>query len=202
MLRADILLDMDIEPQSLGSVLDALGQLLQARGRRFELVVIGGSALQALGLVARPTRDVDVVALREPSGLVPATQLPTDLLEAAGQVASDLGLSPAWLNAGPAELVRFGMPPGFESRLHTRDFGPSLTVHFADRFDQIHLKLYAVVDQGAGRHEADLRALEPTADELVSAARWARTHDPSPGFRQVLGRVLGAFGVRDADVDA
>jgi hypothetical protein len=202
MLRADILLGMNIEPQSLESVLAALGQVLRARGRRFELVVIGGSALQALGLVARPTRDVDVVAFREPSGLVPATPLPTDLLEAAGQVASDLGLSPAWLNAGPAELVQFGMPPGFESRLHTRDFGPSLTVHFADRFDQIHLKLYAVVDQGAGRHEADLRALEPTTDELVSAARWARTHDPSPGFRQVLGRVLEAFGVRDADVDA
>jgi hypothetical protein len=65
---------VDIEPQSLGSVLAALGQVLQARERRFELVVIGGSALQALGLVARPTRDVDVVALREPSGLVPATR--------------------------------------------------------------------------------------------------------------------------------
>jgi hypothetical protein len=193
---------MAIEPQFLGSVLAALGELLQARGHRFELVVIGGSALQALGLVARPTQDVDVVALREHEVLVPVTSLPIELLEAAEQVASDLGLSATWLNAGPAELVRFGLPSGFESRLHARDFGPALTVHFADRLDQIHLKLYAVVDQGAGRHEADLRALQPTPTELTSAARWARTHDPSPGFRLMLERVLQAFGVRDADLDA
>lgn len=67
-------------------------------------------------------------------------------------------------------------------------------------FDQIHFKLYATVDQGAGKHEADLRALVPTPDELLAAARWTRTHDPSEGYRSVLERVLSAFGVEDASL--
>ena len=66
----------------------------------------------------------------------------------------------------------------------------ALTVHFASRIDQIHFKLYAMVDQGAGKHEADLRALAPTTAELLEAARWTRTHDPSEGFREELVAAL------------
>jgi hypothetical protein len=54
-------------------------------------------------------------------------------------------------------------------------------VHFASRFDQIHFKLYAAVDQGAGRHEADLRALGPTTDQLLTVARWTRLQDRPRG---------------------
>jgi hypothetical protein len=86
--------------------------------------------------------------------------------------------------------------------VETRTYGPALTVLYAGRLDQVHFKLYAMVDQGAGRHEADLRALEPTREELLSAARWTRTHDPSEGFRQELVAVLAHLGVTDADLDA
>ena len=44
--------------------LQALGDQLAAIGQPFELVVIGGSGLLALGIIARPTQDVDLVALR------------------------------------------------------------------------------------------------------------------------------------------
>lgn len=44
-----------------------------------------------------------------------------------------------------------------------------ITVLSASRLDQIHLKLYALVDQGAARHEQDLRALKPTTEELLQA---------------------------------
>jgi len=46
--------------------LDAVGQILQAEGAKFAIIVIGGAALQLLGVVDRATRDVDVVALAEP----------------------------------------------------------------------------------------------------------------------------------------
>src|SRR3990172_4893167 len=47
-----------------------------------------------------------------------------------------------------------------------------------------------------GKHLQDLQALTPTVVELVDAARWCRTHDPSVGFRDVqLGPVLGLFDV-------
>ena len=73
-------------------------------------------------------------------------------------------------------------------------------VNFASRLDQIHFKLYALVDQGAGKHEQDLRALKPTAEELMQAARWTRTHDPSPGFEEMLERALRHLGVENADL--
>lgn len=62
-------------------------------------------------------------------------------------------------------------------------------------------KLYAMVDQGAGKHEADLRALEPAAEELVAAGRWAQTHDPSEGFRAQLRAALSCVGVEDEALD-
>jgi hypothetical protein len=82
----------------------------------------------------------------------------------------------------------------------TRSYGTALVVHFAGRFDQIHFKLFAMVDQGGGRHEADLRALRPTQGELIAAARWSITQDPSPGYRLVLVDALRVLGVDDADL--
>jgi hypothetical protein len=83
-----------------------------------------------------------------------------------------------------------------------RTYGYGLEVLFASRLDQVHFKLYATADQGAGKHLADLRALEPTADELLAAARWSRTHDPSEGYRDVLVRVLAHFGIDVGPSDA
>jgi hypothetical protein len=104
------------------------------------------------------------------------------------------------LNAGPTDLLKWGLPEGFMSRVVSTSFGTALVVHFASRLDQVHFKLFAMVDQGGGRHEADLRALGPTAEELAAAARWSVTQDPSPGYRAVLIKALRAMGVDDADL--
>lgn len=191
-----------LSSDQLDSILTALGEQLADLGAAYELVVIGGAGLQAIGVVTRPTRDVDVVALRVDGILASASPLPEPLQIAARRVSADFGLEEGWLNPGPTDLLRWGLPAGFTERLVTRFYGDALTVHFAGRYDQVHLKLYAVVDQGAGRHEADLRALSPTKDELVAAARWARTHDPSEGFLSVLQRVLTHFGVTDEELPA
>lgn len=50
-------------------------------------------------------------------------------------------------------------------------------------------------------HLTDLRALDPSADELLTAAIWTRTHDPSEGFEGELVKVLAIFGVEAADAD-
>jgi hypothetical protein len=34
---------------------------------------------------------------------------------------------------------------------------------------------------------------------MIAAARWARTHDPSDGFRVLCVQALAAFGVEDGD---
>ncbi len=43
-------------------LLTALEEQLRAAGHEYDLVVVGGSALLALDLVRRTTRDIDVVA--------------------------------------------------------------------------------------------------------------------------------------------
>lgn len=181
-------------------LLSALGEQLAAAGQRFELIVAGGSGLLALGLIERSTRDVDLLGLRSGNELESAKPLPTGLGEARDRVARDFALPADWLNPGPTDLLEFGLPEGFVERLVRRDYGDGLTVYFASRYDQIHFKLYALVDQGPGKHEADLRALSPTEDELLAAARWSRLHDPSAGYERVLRKVLAHMGVRDADL--
>ncbi|MEV4418816.1 hypothetical protein AB0L40_02435 [Patulibacter sp. NPDC049589] len=129
-----------------------------------DLVVIGGSGLLALNLISRATRDVDVLAAVLDGSMVTVDPLPPPLRRARDTVARDSGLSSEWLNTGPAGLLRFGLPEGFEDRPETRRFGSSLTVRFASRFDQIHFKLYATVDDGGpGKHERDLVAVGPMA---------------------------------------
>jgi hypothetical protein len=184
-------------------LLSALEEQLSRAGQHYDLVVIGGSALLALGLVSRATQDVDVVALADSDGLYEAVPLPDPLVEARNRVARDFGLPVDWLNsqAGKGEMLRLGFPEGFFERLTSREYGSALTVRYASRLDQIHFKLHATVDRGGGKHFADLQALQPSRDELVAAAVWSRTHDPSEGYLSVLSEVLAYLGVRDADLD-
>lgn len=193
---------MEITGETLGMILDALSDQLRSLGAQPELVVIGGSALTALGLVRRATRDVDLLAIAEKGELRSAEPLPQALRTARDRVARDFDLDRNWLNAGPTDLLRWGLPAEFMTRVVTRRYGQALTVHFAGRVDQIHFKLFAMVDQAGGRHEADLRALHPSTAELIAAARWSLTQDPSPGYRMVLREALSALGVEDADLGA
>lgn len=181
--------------EGMDQLLDALGEQLARSGERYELVVIGGSGLLALGVIERSTRDIDLVALRADGGLDSAEPLPDGLRTARDRVARDFSLPPEWLNPGPTDLLRFGLPEGFVDRLERRDHGGNLVVYLASRYDQIHFKLYALVDQGPGKHEEDLRALSPTEEELVAAAGWTRTHDPSEGYALSLRNVLTHLGV-------
>ena len=190
---------LSLEPSRIDAALSALGEHLGAADTPFEIVVIGGAALQVLGLITRPTADVDVVAILD-QGLRSADPLPAPLAAAAHRVAVDFRLPDDWLNPGPTAMLQWGLPEGLVGRLTARSYG-ALTAHFASRFDQIHFKLFAFADLGGGRHEADLKALHPTREELLAAAAWARTQDPSEGFRGVLAEALEGLGVDDADLE-
>lgn len=185
---------MHLDGGLLERTLQALGDVLSQRGLAYEVVAAGGSGLLLLGLIQRPTRDLDLIALVEHGRYVAARPLPEALTEAARDVGELFGLPPDWLNSGPTDLLQFGLPEGFRERVTTRRYG-RLVVHLASRFDQVCFKLYAGVDQGPrSKHVADLRRLEPTPAELWRAARWARTHDPSEAFRQEMLALLRSFG--------
>ncbi|HPB51641.1 MAG TPA: DUF6036 family nucleotidyltransferase [Myxococcota bacterium] len=175
------------------------GRLVLLGSPRFNLVVCGGSALVAAGYLDRATKDIDVVALADDAGvLIDPEPFPSMLVQAVGEVAVDLGLPKDWLNNGPSSgdggIFRLGLPAGFAGRVTWQKIGDRLWVGLVSRYDQIHFKLYAGVDRSGGYHADDLRALAPNDDEMVAAAAWALSHDPSEGFLQALVWFLTEFG--------
>ena len=188
---------MRVDLDELSRALTLLGGVLAVRGHAYRVAAIGGGALLLLGVIDRSTRDLDLVGVIDPN-LRSARPLPEPLAEAVRDVAVQLGLQDDWLNAGPTDLLDLGLPDGFSERLDWRSFG-TLDVGLASRFDQVHFKLYAAADQGPGsRHAQDLLALRPSGPELVVAAVWCRTQDPSEAFDTELEQCV-AFVTRQLD---
>ena len=191
------------DQKDIETILSALGEQLESLpGGSVELLVCGGSALIFLGLAQRTTKDVDILAYvnRNNAGetsFIKAMPLKEEFIVASKKVARDFNLPENWINTGPTSAVDLGLPGGLMERVTTKEFGRKLTIHFLGRYDQIHFKLYAAVDQGAGVHYEDLLTLKPTADELEQAARWSMTHDVSEGYRQILKGLLNHMGYSD-----
>ena len=168
--------------RDIEQALSAVGELVAAVGEQYAIVIVGGAALNLLGVVARSTRDVDVLAFAEPAAgrgarklVRPPEPMPAPLVHAIRTVARDFGLVEGWLNTDPSLQWNAGLPPGLASRVHWRNYA-GLRVGIVDRLDLIWLKLFAAADQG-GRHARDLVALAPSDEELSLAARWVKTQD-------------------------
>jgi hypothetical protein len=185
----------------LERALATLGAVLAFRGEAYEIVLVGGGDLVLRGIVSRSTKDADIVGQRLDNGrIVPLHSLPGALARAVAEVADAHDLASDWLNVGPESLLDLGLPAGFEERLSVRHYG-GLTVWLAGLYDLVCFKLYAAADHwpSRDRHLDDLGALRPAEDDLLTAARWSMTHDPSPAFRSQLVAVLAHLGVTDAD---
>ncbi len=188
---------------SAGDVSDALGlvgELLAAEGHEYAVTILGGAALNLLGIVERTTTDVDILAFATPwSGdsvpvpmrlYEPPEPMPEPLARAARTVARDLALDPNWLNTGPALQWRVGLPPELETRVGWHRYG-SLCVGVVDRYDLVFFKLFAAADSSGTKsvHYQDLLALSPTIAELGAAAAWVGQQDASLEFSKVLDQV-------------
>lgn len=153
-------------------------------GSLLDVSICGGAALNILNLVQRTTQDVDLV--------FPET-LPPLFTEASQITAKYFNLKPDWINQGPIELLKMGLPDGYFERCHHFHLGGNITWLLTDRFDQIHFKLYASLDRG-GYHIQDLLALHPTEEEIFQAIRWCFTHDVSDPFKELALEFLNKQG--------
>lgn len=144
----------------------AFDAYLAARGLKLRATVIGGAALQLMGVIARPTKDCDV--------LDPA--LSAGILEAADEFASQSGgaLDRGWLNSGPASLLRT-LPPGWIERRQLLYVGDVLELFTLGRDDLLRSKLFALVDRNIDL--ADCVALAPTRDEMHALLPWLDEQD-------------------------
>src|ERR1700685_85418 len=68
-----------------------------------------GSALTAVGLVKRATKDVDLLAILADGELHSAEPLPDSLRVARDRVARDFDLDDKWLNSGPTSILMWGL---------------------------------------------------------------------------------------------
>ncbi len=184
----------------LETALAALGELLAARELHYEVVLVGGGNLILREFIPRPTtKDLDILGAKTPDGVAQMRPVPKPLRDAVIDVGRAFGLADDWLNTGPDSLLDLGLPDGFVERLEQRDYG-GLVAWLAGWYDMVCFKLYAAVDQGLrSRHFQDLRDLGPSRDDLLPAAHWAMSHDPSPGFRSLLVETLRALDIEDAD---
>ena len=193
-----------MELKDAGDVSEALtlvGELLAAEGHEYAVTILGGAALNLLGIVERATTDVDILAFATPwSGdhapayarlHEPPEPIPEPLARAARTVARDLNLDPDWLNTGPALQWRAGLPPALETRVRWRRY-TSLWVGVVDRYDLVFFKLFAAANSIGPKsvHYQDLLALSPSVTELDAATSRVRQQDASPEFSNILDRVV------------
>jgi hypothetical protein len=175
-------------------------KMIYAELEPVELVSCGGASLSLMGWVSRSTGDVDILcAVEVEKGkvrLLTTTTLPPRFAELVAEVGRELGIKETWLNFGPAPLLDFGLPPGIESRLKRKRYGRCLALHVISRLDQIHLKLYAVMDPKTRveTHLGDLLDLEPTKAEARAAVDWLLSRKTSADFRRKLKQVLERIG--------
>ena len=189
---------MKIGKANVDEIFGALNHQIRIHGGSYiSLVVCGGTALAALGLITRTTKDADVLGLIKEtiSGLEiqRIKKFPDWLSNAAEKVARDFGLPDNWLNLGPASQVESGLPPGLADRLIRKKYGKSLSIYYISRTDQIYFKLYAAVDRN-DYHTQDLFDLNPMEKELEDAAKWVLTQDVSEPFRIILKDFLERSG--------
>lgn len=185
--------------------LTALAEKMDAhRCEPLGLVVCGGAALRVLGVLDRPTKDVDVIALSMKNRLAPTTdEFPAGFRECVVEVAEDLGLATDWLNRGPSKLLDMGLPDGWRQRVSAADFGKRLRIYWLGRADLICLKLYAACDDRAKRpevHADDLRRFKPSYEELDVGVEWLREALPASRYAELshpLKRLLGYLGHED-----
>lgn len=147
---------------------------LAARGLSFEAVVIGGAALACLGVIARETRDCDVL---DPT-------IPHEIEQAAQELSLELAnnglfLHKEWLNNGPASLKEV-LPRGWQARIVPLFKGHALFLSTLGRKDLLKTKLFAYCDRG--QDLSDCVALNPTKAELDEAIDWVIEQDAHPDW--------------------
>lgn len=166
-----------------------LSEIYESLGAEpLSVAICGGAALNILDIVHRTTKDVDLIS---------PENLPAAFIEAASLTAQYFGLKQDWINQGPVDLLKMGLPKGYFERCKSIKLTGNITWLITSRFDQIHFKLYASIDR-AGYHVQDLHSLKPSVDELVQAAQWCFTHDVSAPFKELLFDFLEKQGWKDA----
>lgn len=149
--------------------LEAFDAFLELRGLHFEGIVVGGAALSLLGVIARATKDCDVLDPDIPPGIASAALAFAAARRRSGEILRD-----DWLNNGPRSLTK-DLPSGWRERVQPLFDGKSLRLRTLGRADFLRAKLFALCDRGLDI--GDCIALAPTPEELHRLGPWLEERD-------------------------
>lgn len=156
------------------TTLAAFDRYLADRGLALDAVVVGGAALNLLGVITRQTRDCDILHPLLPEAVVAAARaFAAEVTTAGGKLKED------WLNNGPSSLAPL-LPAGWALRLQDAFRGQVLILRSLHRSDLVKSKLFALCDRGLDLQ--DCLALAPTPAELAEATVWLDPQDLNPGW--------------------
>jgi hypothetical protein len=168
--------------------LEAFDRYLAMRAFRFEAVVIGGAALNLLGVISRATKDCDILDPPVPAVIADAARKFALEVRARG-----LHLQDDWLNNGPASLISV-LPLGWRDHLQTVFSGTALVLRCLGRADLLRSKLFALCDRGFDL--GDCLALAPASAELRELLPWLESQDANPDWPAHVRATLADLGRR------
>jgi hypothetical protein len=170
------------------TTLSAFDRYLADRGLALEAVVVGGAALNLLGVITRQTRDCDILHPALPSEVVEASRAFTaEVTAAGGKLKED------WLNNGPSAITPL-LPTGWELRLQEVFRGRVLVLRSLHRADLLKSKLFALCDRGLDL--PNCLALAPSPEELAQAVAWLEPQDLNPLWPAHVRNTLGDLARR------
>jgi hypothetical protein len=174
-----------VKPTEIIPLFDAF---LADHGIGLEAILVGGAALALQGVIARETRDCDII---EPA-------LPETVLDASKAFASELRkrgeiLREDWLNNGPSQLASI-LPTGWREHLQIAYQGRALMLWSLGRAELLLSKLFALCDRGQDLN--DCVALMPTKAELDQSEPWIVQQDTNPEWPMHVKATLQDLGRR------
>jgi hypothetical protein len=169
-------------------ILKLFDQHLAKKRLHFDAVVIGGAALNMLGVVSRFTKDCDILYPEIPKDVADASQaFAAELRHTGESIQND------WLNNGPVSLVSH-LRPQWEERLQTAFTGTAIHLRCLGRSDFLCAKLFALCDRGIDL--GDCLALAPTVKEIADVLPWLEEQDAHPGWPAHVRATLADVGRR------
>ncbi len=170
------------------AVLQAFDRYLVAHSLALDAVVVGGTALNLLGVTTRVTLDCDVLYPHLPDAMIQAARaFASEWRSAGGQLRDD------WLNNGPASLTQ-QLPTGWQDQVTIAFHGTALVLRTPGRSDLLRSKLFALCDRGIDL--PDCIALAPTADELRDLLAWVQYQDANPDWPEHVRATLADLAER------
>lgn len=170
------------------SVLLEFDAHLAARQLRLEAVVVGGAALNLLGVVQRTTKDCDILH----PALLPAVVAAADEFAATLRERGE-ALAEGWLNNGPQSLAAL-LPDAWQERLVVAFEGEAILLRSLGRLDLIRSKVFSLCDRALDLN--DCVALAPTREELREIEPWVALQDGNPDWPKHVHAVIEDLGRR------